>query len=82
MKITEHDLGVLRRLIEPHDTPERRKRYLEGDFHNAHKVRDLNCRYRWDLYTHCVPSHDMRRLYDYLDDKHIDTALRSIVKEL
>ena len=47
------------------------------------RVKDLDKRFRWDL------SHAARltpwicdNLYSYLDDSHVDTALRSIVREL
>lgn len=32
-------------------------------------------RYRWDMFSHC----HMSDLHSYLDDNHIDTALRSIL---
>ena len=47
------------------------------------RVKDLDKRFRWDL------SHAARltpwicdNLYSYLDDTHVDTALRAIVREL
>ena len=34
-------------------------------------------RYRWDILH--ASKHDMKYLYQYLDDSHIDTALRKIL---
>lgn len=39
-------------------------------------------RYRWDMsyaIRHYVPGYDITRLYAYLDDTHVDSALRSIL---
>jgi hypothetical protein len=51
---------------------------------NAHPQIDVNkglssMRYRWDIY-HAAKAYDPR-LYDYLNDDNIDTALKSILKE-
>lgn len=35
-------------------------------------------RWRWDMFYHATPENFRARLYDYLDDSHIDTALRQI----
>jgi hypothetical protein len=89
VKIKPDDLAKLRTAITPLDTPERRARYLAGDFHNAERVRDLNKRYRWDLlYASSIKIGDGVGikgdidLYYYADDMAVDTALRSIVKPL
>ena len=37
-------------------------------------------RYRWDLFNLSLDSWLEHRLYSYLDDNHIDTALRAITK--
>lgn len=51
-----------------------------------HLARDRDKRYRWDaLHAAGQPGRDMLRddcLYGYLDDDHIDTALRAIVREV
>lgn len=88
MKITDEHLAALRAAIVPCDTPERREAYLRGDFHNADRVKDLDMRYRWDLlYASGLKIGDGvgmegLPLYGYLNDDHIDTALRSIVPVL
>ena len=47
------------------------------------RVKDLEKRFRWDLLWATGQSKWITDvLYSYLNDTHIDTALRSIVKEL
>lgn len=47
------------------------------------KYKDFNKRIRWDIYRAAIPSvWTCDNLYKYMDDTHIDTALRSIQKEL
>ena len=47
------------------------------------RVKDLNKRLRWDLsYAAKLTSWICDNLYSYLDDSHVDTALRSIIREL
>lgn len=53
----------------------------------AHKAlelgKDKNMRFRWDLlYMSKMIDWVCDNLYTYLDDTHVDTALKSIVKEL
>lgn len=89
MKIKPDDFALLQRAIVPLDTHERRKQYLDGNFPRADLVKDLDARYRWDL-LHAsglkigdgVGIQGDLNLYSYLDDTHIDTALRSIVANL
>ena len=89
MKIKPEDLTALRAVVAPHDTTVRRAKYLVGDFPGASRVRDLNKRYRWDvLYASGLKIGDGRgipgdiNLYAYLDDSHIDTALRTFIPNL
>ncbi len=85
MKITPADLHEIQALIKPLDTPEIRAKYLAGDFPRANLVKDLNKRFRWDLLwsvDRAALSLWTARVYDYLNDSHIDTALRSIVPAL
>lgn len=73
----------MRKAIEPLDTEEVRWRYRNFDIPRADSVKDINKRYRWDLYyfaarqTGGLP--DSTNGYNM---EHIDTALRNIVKEL
>ena len=89
MKIRESDLMALKQAVCPLDTTERRARYEAGEFPYADKCRDVNMRYRWDtLYASGLRIGDGRgmpgelNLYAYLNDKHIDAALRSLIPTL
>jgi len=44
------------------------------------RVKDLGMRFRWDLLW--AAKVDLNAMYVYLNDSHIDTALKAIVKEL
>jgi len=47
------------------------------------RVKDIKKRMRWDLLNATnLTTFVCRELYQYLDDTHIDTALRNIMKEL
>jgi hypothetical protein len=82
MKITNEHFATLSTMLAPLDTAERRAAY------KAQNLTDK--RYRWDLTYlagHASKTDSCTRficdaLYSYLDDAHIDTALRSIVKPL
>jgi hypothetical protein len=87
MRISESTLNTLRDAIAPLDTTERRERYhLAGDFPRANVVKDLDKRYRWDLFWEAgclyVLSDEPGRMPTDLSDAHIDTALRRIVAPL
>ena len=57
--------------------------YQTGQFHNANKVKDLNKRFRWDMFNLAgLGSFACRELYDYLDDRHIDSALKSLIPNI
>jgi len=50
---------------------------------NDERVKDIEKRFRWDLmYAANLSPWICDNLYSYMDDSHIDTALRSIVREL
>lgn len=75
---------IIGQAIAPHDTPERRAQYLAGDFPRADAVKDLDKRYRWDLYWLVRPSLAVQ-VTDILGwslDSHIDTVLRRSVPKL
>jgi hypothetical protein len=86
MKIKPEDLEVLRARIAPLDTPDLRRIYYSRQFARASAVQDLDKRYRWDLLWMSrikigdgVGIKGDLDLYAYMNDDHIDTALRSIV---
>jgi hypothetical protein len=86
MKLTPVQVEAMRERIAPLDTAERRQAYREGRFPRAEAVKDLDMRYRWDLY-HAAR---VREVLDRniggdgadLTDAHIDTGLRRIVPAL
>lgn len=88
MKMKPEHYTILERAIKPLDTRERRERYLRGEFSRSEACHDRDMRYRWDLlHVSCVKIGDGvgmggLPLYGYLDDEHIDTALRRIVPVL
>ncbi len=57
-------------------------RYVARLKNSKAQVRDMQKRFRWDLCYASISSTWICDLYSYMDDSHIDTALRSIVDEL
>ena len=50
---------------------------------NDPRVKDLDKRLRWDcMYAAKVNTFVCDVLYNYMDDSHLDSALKAIVKEL
>lgn len=80
LKIESRDFSDLFTAVSRLDTEERRAKYIARDFPRADKVRDINKRYRWDLLH--ASKFPISRLYSYLNDSHIDRALRTIVKDI
>lgn len=80
MKMTPEHYQTLKGMLQPLSariTPHRQYLVTEG------KAKDLEKRLRWDLfYAAKASTWACDNLYSYLDDSHIDTALRSIVAEL
>ena len=69
--------------IAPVDTKANRDRYRSGDFPRSDRTKDLDKRYRWDLYYHaCNTAGPFHTYTAGLNDAHIDTMLRSIVAPL
>jgi hypothetical protein len=96
MKITETHRTVLAEAIAPLDLEEYRVKYRAGDIARFDSVKDINKRYRWDLYwfavrirNHAILSGEYDIEPSAIPDStngynmdHIDTALRSIVPAL
>ena len=58
------------------------ERYETGQFSRADRVKDLQKRFRFDMFYHAVVGFKFcSDLYDYLNDNHIDTALKKIVSQ-
>jgi len=89
LKIRPLDLQALRDAVAPEDTHERRQAYCSGNFTSAARCKDWDLRYRWDLLRASrlrlgggVLAKGDLNLYAYLNDRHIDSALRTIVPPL
>lgn len=84
MKITPEDYQELKTLLAPFVSKlAAHREILKQD----KRVKDLEMRLRWDLYSAAVPSTSegydwQRRVYTYANDEHIDTALRRAMAEL
>lgn len=79
MKIKPEHYTALHEAVSRVDTSERRAKYERREFPRADKVRDLYKRYRWDCLW--ASGFDLAPLYEYLDDSHIDSALRKIIEQ-
>lgn len=83
MKVSPEHFAIMKAAIEPVDKEEYRERYRKRDIPRAESVKDINKRYRWDLYyaaariTGSLP--DSTNGYNM---SHIDTALRKIVPNI
>lgn len=87
LKMQAGHVQYLRDLVLPYDSPQKRELYKAGKFENADKVQDLNKRYRWDLFWLGLRNSNntnflTKVLYSYLNDEHIDSALKYVVKPL
>lgn len=82
MKMKQEHFEYLRERIAPLDTPSNRQAYREGRFSKADRTKDKDKRYRWDLLWATGQVGWMCGNLDYLNDDHIDTALRRIVPPL
>ena len=54
--------------------------YEHGNFARSESVKDLNKRFRWDMLWYTTNAQWVcDTLYTYLDDTHLDSALKQIV---
>lgn len=80
MKMAKTDFDRLKKAIE--DANETQM-FTLTEFKENYKAAGLTeKRYRWDMW-YCIPQAErvqmMRDFYEYLNDDHIDTALRKIM---
>ena len=80
MKIKSEHYTALKIAIQPFDTEVNRPVYREGKYPRPERTLDVDKRYRWDLVW--ATKVDLSPFYGYLNDEHIDTALRGIVGPL
>ena len=82
LKISQYHFDILQGAISDLllERPDLVQLYETGQFQNSDRVKDLNMRFRWDM-LHCAigSSWICSNLYSYLDDRHIDSALKKIV---
>lgn len=81
LKITDEDYKKLLKIISllPKEAVLKHKAKLAAD----PKVKDLEKRFRWDLlWSTKMSSWVSGTLYKYMDDSHLDSALKQVVKEL
>ena len=85
-KIPTGTVDRMREAIAQLDIPVNREAYATGNYPRSESTKDVNVRYRWDLYWAAL--HKGLLPWDLLDDiddvkdAHIDTALRGIVPAL
>ena len=82
MKMKKEHFDMLKSDIEAvkRKHPSAETLYREGKFPRAEQTKDVNKRFRWDLFW--AVHRYYRELFDYLNDDHIDTALRKIVPDI
>lgn len=82
LKITKYHFDVLHDAINGllAERPDIVDLYETGQFQNSNRVADLNKRFRWDMLQCAIGSSWVcSNLYGYMDDRHIDSALKKIV---
>lgn len=78
MKLAEQ-VEFLEAAIAGLDTPTRRRLYREGQYPRAFATKDLDARYRWDIFYQVCRERGWGWLPDGVASVHIDTALRKVV---
>lgn len=81
MKISKETFAQLTDAIQPIDTEVCRARYRAGEFPRASETKDINKRYRWDLF-YFIRGFEILDGQSDITTEHIDTALRRIVPSL
>ena len=85
MKVTldhrDHMKTAMRKRLDSY-VPSHLSAYLDTIQHDP-RVTDWEKRYRWDLcHASGLTPWICKELYPYVNDTHIDTALKAIMKEL
>ncbi len=85
-KIPKDIVDRMREAIVQLDIPANREAYATGNYPRSEATKDVDKRYRWDLYwaaqhKNLIPWTLLDEI-DGVNDAHIDTALRSIVAPL
>ena len=84
MKMTQQDYDTLAAAINRVLTgnPHAVAAYRAGNYPRADRCKDVNRRFRWDCLYAARMGDFVSGLYQYLDDTHIDTALKSICPKI
>jgi hypothetical protein len=81
MRFTKQIIEQIAKLIEPHDTNERRASYINGNIQRYELVKDINRRYRFDLYYALSAWRAIPDGFEYTDE-HLYTALKTFIPDL
>jgi hypothetical protein len=84
MKITESDYSYLKSvMLKVKDGIPAHVEFLKQP-ENLAKIKDFDTRLRWDWFNFAMRGRTslLNKLYDYLNDEHIDSALKKIIKEI
>ena len=84
MTVTADHAKAFEAAITPLDTQELREKYRVGDFPRSDYVKDLDQRYRWDLFWAAQHNPTVRNIMSRTSYKnmHIDTVLKRIIPPL
>jgi hypothetical protein len=84
VKVTPEHLAEIRDAVTPLDTEEWRERYRQRAILRADQVKDIDKRYRWDLYYAAARDSEggLPDSTNGYNMNHIDTALRAVVPPL
>ncbi len=81
MKMSDSDFNYLKSaMMEIKDKIPSHIEFL-NKLENKNKIKDFDTRLRWDWFNSaiCGRTSFLNKLYDYLDDSHIETALKQIL---
>jgi len=84
MKITTADYDYLKSaMLEVKDKIPAHIEFLKQP-ENLVKIKSFDTRLQWDWFHAAMRGRNsfLNKMYDYLNDEHIDTALKKIVKEI
>jgi len=80
MKIKPEHYNHIKQAIDA--IPEKLKQSHFESLKLDDRVKDIGKRFRWDCFNYAgLTTFACDTLYSYMNDTHIDTALKSIVKE-
>lgn len=86
MKASKALTKAITEKVQALDVHERREMYRSGQFPRADRTKDVDKRYRWDLFWLAFDQsgYDFREAFraEDLADSHIDTILRRAVPDL